>query len=112
MFLFDPGESGTRETIGKTDQCWPKPSMNECDFATYNAANKNIIIVSHRTGPREYFFALWVGPPTSLDRPLRHCLRQGGNRAATRLQHDTMFSNKLDRLAGSHVWPIDATLRA
>jgi hypothetical protein len=112
MLLFDLGEMGTREPVRKTNQRWPEPSMNEGDFATYNATNKNIIAVSHRAGPCEYLFALWMGPPTSLDRPLRDRLCQGGNRTTTRLQHDTMFSNKFDSLVGSHLWPIDANPRA
>ena len=112
MLLFDLTEMGAREPVGKTNQCWPEPSMNECDFATYDAANKNIITVSHRAGQCEYLFALGVGPPTSLERSLRHRLRQGGNRPSTRLQHDTVFSNKFDGLVGGHLWPIGVNPRA
>jgi uncharacterized membrane protein YphA (DoxX/SURF4 family) len=110
MLLFNLTEMGAREPVGKTNQCWPEPSMNECDLATYDAANKNIIVVSHRTGQCEYLFALGVGPPTSLERSLRHRLCQGGNRPSTRLQHDTVFSNKFDGLVGGHLWALLAHL--
>ena len=112
MLLFDLSEMGTRKPVGNANQRWPEPSMNECDLSTYNAANKNIIVVSHRAGQCEYLFALRMGPPTSLDRSLCNCLCQGENRSATRLQHDTMFSNKFDSLVGSHLWPITANPRA
>lgn len=112
MLLFDLTEMGAREPVGKTNQCWPEPSMNKCDLATYDAANKNIIVVSHRAGQCEYLFALGVGPPTSLERSLRHRLCQGGNRPSTRLQHDTVFSNKFEGLLGGHLWPIGVNPRA
>ena len=105
MLLFDLTEMGAREPVGKTNQCWPEPSMDKCDLATYDAANKNIIVVSHRAGQCEYLFALGVGPPTSLERSLRHRLCKGGNRPSTRLQHDTVFSNKFEGLVGGHLWP-------
>jgi len=112
MLLFDLTEMGAREPVGKTNQRWPEPSMNECDLATYDAANKNIIVVSHRAGQCEYLFALGVGPPTSLERSLRHRLCKGGNRPSTRLQHDTVFPNKFDGLVGGHLWPIGVNPRA
>ena len=61
MLLFDLSEMVTRESVRKTNQRWPKPSMNEGDLATYNAANKNIMVVSHRAGQCEYLFNSWGG---------------------------------------------------
>lgn len=74
MLLYKFSEVSTWNPVGKTNQRWPEPSVNEGNLAADNAANKNIIIISNGACPCINLSAFWVGPPTSLNRPLCHFL--------------------------------------
>jgi hypothetical protein len=94
VLLFDLVEVFAWKSIGETNQSRPKLAMYERDFALGHAANENIIGVSNRPGQRKYLFALGMRPPTPLDRPPRHSLRQGGDRSATGFEDNAVLTDE------------------
>jgi len=102
VLFFDLAEVFARKSISEANQCRPTLSMHEGDFALGHAANKHVVGVSNRAGQSNYLFALWMRPPTPLDRPLRNRLRQRGDRSETCLHDDAVLSDERYGLPSSN----------
>jgi hypothetical protein len=68
VLLVYCGQAVLVEQLRQPHYCCPESPMNVGNLPFDQAAHKNLIAITHRTGRPEYWPSLFVSPPTAADR--------------------------------------------
>jgi hypothetical protein len=73
LFMYLRSLSG-RKSFRYSNQCRPKPAMDESDLSINETANEHIFGIGYGLKDSENLVALRMRPPAPLNRPVDDCL--------------------------------------